>query len=848
MDELSVLLGKVKDNDDKEMLKLIPMILEILERESACPIEEGQTKSLQSLLISAMNSDNMDLNSKAVLMIDKWILKVCSNESILKTTFTDMCLRCQNNPNPSILEPVCNSLSHFVLHPPFKFSNEMWMFLIDNLDQFAQIECDEEHRYFLERLSLEIFLLSGLETPESLEKLKNRKMTPGWESFVGDLLGSSFSSNIFCRMNILSNSGVWTQKGQIPADFKALLLKTLLPEDKKTKLDVRRHCFYGLIRTLTDSRIGLFSFEIPIEALLGSFGDTIFPLEQVLTKDLPLVFRLFENGKIDKDSQWMTCFYGSIAKELGRKIPERIAAIITGIATLMVKTPEFCLKLASPIAGAIEAVTVPANWSLLCANLSAICHADSVIDQNKDKLLRLCFNKLLSEKSTIEAVYLSMLMGDADSFLQTLREAVAQKNASALHCLAFACYFSLDLGVKDILISILTDKSPTSSQTVLLAMIELMGISKSVRSQNDIVMYIHNYSVQTQSTPLLWNILRNLIKSPSRMQLDSTDLEEILPRQRDYFRFKSTIISSEFIDDDNAVVVCRNPYSMSAFRLSPVATDDAGQEKVEGEVPDDEDNPFIPYKPSLLPRRKRDTFFLLTSLGLFSAKNEFHVTPLSESYKSEIEEYEARAGRKRFEIAMTRLSPATKDIFEANTITTEFNTFTSKLGRFTTKYKCNGKSISNPVPYFDTVLFRFVYVSRMHVDMPVTETNFHNDIALLIFNETGASIAPSDAYSSWPVVISVSPVTTNYYSLQIVKWDCSAALPINHKFTRAVSGDRLSVEIAFMIYIYVATNVDSLYVRDMNAFLETSKLFSCDAPSDGLELLAQVFTVPCHNE
>ena len=843
MQELGVLLAQFNSGERDQGTKTKTKIFELLEKEDARPLDQLRSDSLCDALTASLKSDDGQFVGTAVAMIEKWILRICREEATLETVLSGVLGACPREKAKNLMDSVYKVISSFVMKPPFEFSERLWLFLMDSLGELADVDAEEEVKFNVQRLAMDVFVCAGLKTDAALEKLRNRKLTRGWQAFVGDLMAQTVSSNIVSHLSDVMKCGVWSESRMMPDELKEVFLKAVL--DREVTLEVRRSCFYGLIRTLTTCRLGLFSFEVPVESLLGSFGDTIFPFEQVLTDDIPLVFRMFAKGKVADDSKWLRGFMGALAKELGGKAPERIAGIIDGIAWMMARHPDFGLQLAPSIATAIETVTVSVNCPLICANLAAIFACDKFSDPNKDKLFAMCFNRLVSEQHMKEALYLSMFTKDVYLFTQSLTDAIKQKQRFALHFLAFACYFAPEFSFQDMLINLMADKSPKSSEMVLLAMIEVLGISKTIRSQPDMLMYIHDYSRQIQSSPFLRNVLLNLITSPIHLQLDSCDLEDILPRQRDYFRFNSTIISSEFNDDDHAIVVCRNPYSMSAFRLSPVVAEDSekrpDQANYVEEVPD-EDSPFVPYKPSMQPTRKRDTFFLLASLGLFTATNQFRVTPLSDAYKDELKEYEARAGRKRFEIAMTRLSAASEDLFDTVTSTTEFNTFTSKLGNVMKKYNSNGKCASHPVPYFDTVLFRFVYVSRMHLGgIPVTDTNFENDIALLIFNETGAEIAPSEKYSKWPVVIAVSPVHPNWYTLQIVKWDCDAALPIDPTFTRAVDRDHISVEIAFMLYIYVVEHIDALYVSEADAFMERSKLFSYEAPQDGLELLAQVF-------
>ena len=384
MQELGVLLAQFNSGERDQGTKTKTRIFELLEKEDARPLDQLRSDSLCDALTASLKSDDGQFVGTAVAMIEKWILRICREEATLENVLSGVLGACPREKAKNLMDSVYKVISSFVMKPPFEFSERLWLFLMDSLGELADVDAEEEVKFNVQRLAMDVFVCAGLKTDAALEKLRNRKLTRGWQAFVGDLMAQTVSRDIVAHLSDVMKCGVWSESRMMPDELKEVFLKAVL--DREVTLEVRRSCFYGLIRTLTTCRLGLFSFEVPVESLLGSFGDTIFPFEQVLTDDIPLVFRMFAKGKVADDSKWLRGFMGALAKELGGKAPERIAGIIDGIAWMMARHPDFGLQLAPSIATAIETVTVSVNCPLICANLAAIFSCDKFSDPNKDKL------------------------------------------------------------------------------------------------------------------------------------------------------------------------------------------------------------------------------------------------------------------------------------------------------------------------------------------------------------------------------------------------------------------------------------------------------------------------------
>ncbi|OHT00765.1 hypothetical protein TRFO_32452 [Tritrichomonas foetus] len=854
-------------------LNVIHTVIDGLENEEiANSLKTGsQIEWVLPILLYALDNGDSSLTLKVFNIFKNWSFSQAPGDSLsnrnkyLRLVINSVFNVCYRHQDYIPLYKITEILERIIFTPPIEYEEETWYLLMNLLPQFSQFKGSDTSKNTLRQLSIDIFACSGLETKQSLQLLNLHKIDEFWEIFVGNLMSGSITPNIVKYLPFYS--GVWNQANPMTPEFSDTLLNTLLK--RELTIDVRRHCYFGIIKSLTKSKVGLFRFLIPVDTVLSIFADTIFPFTEVEEKSFRYIFELFTYGKIEDNSKWMRILFNSIRKEFYKIIPNRSKQLIESFSNILFKKPRFFVSLTGDIINAIlsinDIILDSAEWILLCSNLAEIYSCDLFNGDRSRELFNLLYHKIDILSDPISAVYISLVTGRTD-FSNKVASIVGNSFSVLLLLIyGFTAHISPDIVSENLIITLIEHVPQEAIRYILLMMIEVIDIIERGHKNEKCCLCIHDYARKQISENFLRNVLLNLITSPIHLQLEKADLDDILITQRDYFRFNSTIISSNFDDDENAVIVCRNQYSMSAYRLSPI-NENLNSKFLEGEDFNNQKNDilkntkkqksdknenieekpvkctFTPYKPRSPPTKKRDTFYFLSALGLFTDSNSFQIAPLDESCMEDLGIYEKRVGRRKFHISLARINCTSKGLFDHSSSSDAFNTFTAKLGPFIQNYELkNGKQSSYPVPYFDSILFRFIYFSRYHFNgdsnVGLEETN-----GLVLFNENGSDIVyDEELFQNWPVVITVSNVCDDLYSIHILKFSGSLRPPLDFGRQRLLAADHIGYTIGFILYLYVCSNIDELYINETEGFIHNSKLFKYIAPVDGLELLSQVF-------
>ncbi|KAH0786386.1 hypothetical protein GPJ56_009772 [Histomonas meleagridis] len=706
------------------------------------------------------------------------------------------------------------------------------------LPKFASFAADGKEKIL--ELSMNIFLCSGLNTSDALKLLSEKPIDKYWENFVGTLFAIATLTGK--HTNKIAESGVWSKEKPAPKEFVLLLLKTMLT--REITKEVRCHCLLSIIRSLQTIRIGLFRFLIPVDPLLNSFGDAVFPFDYMLPEYYKELFELFGQGKLVPDSKWIGIFANSIRKELLKNRPEHVTSIIVFLSHIVYSRPEFVLSLVGDLISAIGSIG-DLNFSsdgmdLVCCNLCELLSVPNLEVEGKVEMFQLIYSKILQHSlSSYNLLYITLLT-KKENYKKIFSEILGRRyNPEIVLLFGFASHMFPSFVSSNVISKIIEKSTSEMHKYLTLSLIEILAYVETVRKDEQCIVSINDYLHNLENS-LLRDQLANFVASPLRYQLNASDIEDILPRQRDYFKFNSTIVSSEFIDDERAIVVCRNKLSMSAYHLSPIP---GMPSKVDEPSPlpltPSENNPFIPYTPVEVHTRKRDTFYLLSAFGLFTQSNQYNITPLDENSIEQLKVYEANLGRKQYVISLTRLTSSSTELFGEKSSSTAFNEFTSKLGHFLQKPPdINGLTPTFSIPFYDTALFRFLYCSKLHFQEEFDPTK---SFALIIFNESPAEVYyENHDFTNWHIVITIKKVMEGLYSMKVLKYISSIKAPFCNSVPRLVSSNNLSDEIAFILYSYVVSNIKTLYIKEYEENNNQS-LFKSNLEFNGIELLSQIF-------
>ncbi|KAH0794072.1 hypothetical protein GPJ56_001950 [Histomonas meleagridis] len=737
---------------------------------------------------------------------------------------------------------VSELFSRIIYSPPFPLEPSTWDLLMRILPKFVTFAGKGKQKML--ELSMHVFLCSGLQTPKALQLLSEKPIDKYWEDFVGIL----FSIAIFKTpgTNGLYASGVWSRENPAPKEFALLLLKTML--NREMTQDVRSHCLFSIIRSFQTAQVGLFRFLMPIDTILSSFGDAVFPFDHLLPEFYKDLFDLFGQGKAIPGSKWLQIFANSIRKELLKNRPASVTNIIRYFSHVIFSRPEFVLTFSGDSISAIGTTSdidfTSLEMDLLCCNLCELLNLNYFNNYGKKEFFQLMFSKIIHESSNYyHLLYITLFTKHSDYQSVFVNLLTRQHSPEIILLLGFAAHVFPSFVTPNLISHLIEKVSPEMYTFLALMLIEILTYVEAIRKDEQCISIINDF-VHNLEDSLLRQQLQNIIAFPLRYQLNASDIEAILPRQKDYYRFNSTIISSEFIDDENAIIVCRNRLSMSAYRLSPIPNAPLRiDEPSPLSISPSADNPFTPYKPIAQRTRKRDTFYLLSAFGLFTQSNQYNITPLDNASIAQLKDYEQSIGRMQYVISMTRLTSNSNELFCEKSSSDGFNEFISNLGHFLRKQPAvNGLVPTFSVSYYDTALFRFLYCSKLHFDKATAERfDPTNSFALVIFNESPAEVySENPDFSEWNLVISVRKVMENLYSMNVLKCNSSLKAPFCNNFPRLVAACNLADEVAFVLYSYIVSNIRTLYIREFEENRDGS-LFKAHSDYNGIELLSKIF-------
>ncbi|KAH0797490.1 uncharacterized protein GO595_009811 [Histomonas meleagridis] len=752
------------------------------------------------------------------------------------------------------LTRLANYLAYFIYTPPFKFEEKIWVFLIKMLPLLSNYTSPAKND--LHELSYYAFLSSGIQDPVSLKLILKLPIDHCWEDFVGHLL--SFGLFLRSVSNKLFETGIWTKNNPFNKRHADLLLSCILKRDLTQ--DIRSHCFFGLCRVLLHSYIGIFDFRISVDSLLSSFGSSIFPLDHILPERYIEIFDLFGVGSLETNSKWLKIFSGSIRKELHKNRPASTTNIIRYISRIIYSRPTFSLSFAGDCITAVHETNdidfTSKDIALLCCSLAEVMNNTSVEVEGKKEFFKMIYSQMIKNCTDLYTKLFITLITKIGSLNPIMLDLILSEfSPETILLTGFSSHFYQSV-TTDSMLSSLIDKIPNELKNYLtLAIVEVLGNNEMIRKDSYIMIKINEFAQKLERDSIYKKLLLNMISVPNQYQMNINEIKDILNGQKDFYQLNSSIISSNFIDNDNAVFVFRNLFTISVFKLSPItnnnnnenieSSDDNNKEDVKPPFAASKNNPFYQYKYNQNNLRKKDTFYLLASLGLFSEANEHNIYPLDEKATKKVKEFELNIGKKQFDIILTRVKSKSKNLFDAKKPSNSFNKFTKKLGNFliTAKTKNGIVPIYN-VPFYDTALFRFVYFSKYHFDKKNVD-DFMNDkknsFALIIFNDSKSELRrDNEEYKKFKVVIEVSLVIGDLYSISVLRFDNEVKVPFIGEKPRLISSENLANEIAFVLYVYVSSNIETLYFNDLENFIQSNKLFTAEPKVDGIDLLAKV--------
>lgn len=742
----------------------------------------------------------------------------------------------------SLME-ISEAFSYLIYSPPFVFENATWKKFMDLFPMFIKLGGKAKEN--LQELLLNTYLVSGVEVDETVENyIKKIPVDMFWGNFMGLLL----SALIFDKQNTnkLFELGVWSKENPAPKEFiKNLFTKFLkLGADEGNAKD--KYCFFGLTRILLNTKVGIFKYLLPIDAILSPFHSAIFPFGCLLPESYLEIFDLFGNGyTIDGERNWFSIFAGAIRCELKKKRPASATYIIRYLSHLIYSNPRFVLEFAGDCISAINE-TKNIDFSspevaLLCSDLCELINIPTFNPEGKKEFFKIIYTNVINSPSNILFLMFISLFSKKGSlkplFLDFLLMEIS-KETLLLFGFAVHVYPSF---ITESTIEHLINVVPKDLINYLaLVLIEILGYCEAIRKDTRCMIIIHNFAKSLPDSSFK-ELLNLFITTPLQYQLSYNDILTILQTQNDYIKFKSLIISSDFTQE-NPIVVCRNKFFMTSYQFSPIIikqTEQIPEHNEKKPFTASKDYPFTQYHYSESQTHKKDTFYLLSSLGLFNFSNKNKIFPLSNEMQKNIKEYEEKMGRKQFDIVLTRVTNKSKSLFSEILSSESFNTFCSLLGNYLKKPKTNTGIVPKySVTFYDTLLYRFTYFSKYSFKKEFKKQFIdENSFALIIYNESKSQIAQDNsAFDKWEIVLSVSKIEKDVYSISILKFPDSIQLPFVSNIPKLVSGENLSNEIGFILYLYVSSNLEFLYFDK----LEGNELFE-PVEYDGIDLISNIF-------
>ena len=313
----------MKSSDFQSLSLIDTVIAETRASSKESPQRISQIEKIYSAIDSAFYSDNSAIILKSFKLVRMWlsgkvVLGVNDTErneflrKLLQVLLTELV-----SEGRIKLSDVSEMLSDLIYSPPFKFEEQTWCTLAKMLPKFS--DCGSgKGKQKIQELEMNVFFCSGLYEEKMMEMLKKHKTDKYWEDLIGVLLSLIiFGDKV--KGNKLLVSGVWSKENPVPKAFAEMLLKVML--NREVNEELKSHCLFGIVRTLKLIDVGMFKFLIPIDVILESFGDSIFPFDHLLPECYKEIYDIFRYGMSEKNSKWEKIFANSICQVLCKNRP-----------------------------------------------------------------------------------------------------------------------------------------------------------------------------------------------------------------------------------------------------------------------------------------------------------------------------------------------------------------------------------------------------------------------------------------------------------------------------------------------------------------------------------------------
>ncbi|EAY12352.1 hypothetical protein TVAG_245840 [Trichomonas vaginalis G3] len=806
------------------------------------------------------NEKYTNIVGQTVSIFCRWLLRTAPGETIeirnkiLRACLTSIQEYCETSKNISHIQLVANVLETVVLTPPCEYEDETWILLMELLPKFIDFDQKSPISLKIWTLSMQIFVTSGLITPRTIEIMKSRPDNLAFQILLGDITLSLIIPQ-YCHPRYFTQ-GKWTEETPVTAEFITRISDAILSDNQSPNF--RQQIFYGICVSITRARRGIISFEYQIEDILPSFADTIFPLDKINPSYYGIIFDFFASGKLSPTSDWFSVLKTAIRNQISKISPLDVLIMMAGMSNLISHRPELFIDLIPDMIISIKDadLQIPAEYLNIILH---ICTSLNELGQLQDNNIATSLVNVIRSKKPYESpiyskIFNAMTIRNFENLQNELSFLENSKTMQWLLYEGFAPHFSQNLVTiqsVETRIAQFSKFKDSDPAIFLLYLIEVLSLSTNLQHNQDLKLKIFSVADRVKnidSCYFLAGFLQNLVAIPIKYQLSAMDVQKEIEKSSLKVRFNSGIASSSFAPDGTAFLIIRNQFSMSAFRVSP--TQPSTVEPVELPVPTNppKSSGTANFKPFIREDSSRppDTFSILASLGLFTANNKNRLEIFPDTELNDLQNYEKLIGPKVLNIPVCRLSQKyCNDIFEADKSTSGFNNFLTDLENFR---NCKvGKNLSNlPVPSYDTALFRFNFVSTFHYPENQKEVIIEQLLkskCIVVFSEGGSLTLYNKRFDGFDVVINVAKVSSDLYSMEVLKVPERVNMPFEPGMKRLVVKSNLSHEIALIFYLYVSTDIEKFYVNERLEMSGHGKLFSTNsASSDGLELLNQLFS------
>lgn len=835
----------------KRIKKVSKYILDHLKEENCYSriISESQLSFVIPILTSSLESgSDAQLIDDSLEVVCQWMLKFApGKENSLRNKYIRYILEkllsfCRKNNNFERSKKIIAALKRIVLEPPCFFENSTWDMIILLLPLFAETCSVKKQNEKLSFLSFKAYICAGELSENSKKLLINSPVSMAWRRFIGDMIAATVSPK-WCRPSYFTK-GVWSEEKPVSNEYIRVILESAMKKNMDDSM--RRLCFYGLAVSLSTSSYNLIKFNYPIDTQLSVFATVLFPLSQIESDYFPIVFDFFANGSMCDQSKWMNVLKTEILVELRRKDSDPMS-LISGMSTLFVSRSDFCLQFCNDMINAIQNEQKPPidveKWSTLCLTLAELSISMNNSNSALSSLSELCLSRIPVGVSVLTQLFIALVNKSPDQLAQIQSFCTDFRNPIWLLYEAYSPHFSQSIVTVQSIETRVAQQTQFQPQKnlfmLLLLLIETIGTIESLRSNTVFMLYVNDsISKCFNEFPYLKGLLLNLISTPIQHQLSYYDLKGHLDKPMMYIRYNNSIITATYEEDETAIVISRNLYSMSAYNLRPsrpVQVIEETSSPIEAKS-----SKFTPYHPEKLSKTKHNTFSFLTSLGLFTYDNKNSLSILEDNEVSIIKDFEGHLGKYIIPVTIIRISNhEVSDLINNHRTSSKFNTFTSLLGKFKKEFSFKGKISKFPVPYFDTVLFRIAYLSpSFFCEKDRTDIDLSKNSILVVFNESPSQLMPKHKLlQNYDIVISFTQISPCLFNMWVLKKPSDYNLPQPICGPRIICSSNIGVELSFIVFVFQSLNVSSFVKYREDFHRGVFKNFKTD---DGIELLSNV--------